>query len=950
VRLSVIIRPSGESRVVTTDSMRAIVFLLVFCGIMFPVCAQGQSPSSPRPRPDSEEGGVTIGGGQQSGGGNQGTGGGSGSGSGLGNRDSDRGGLGDRDTGGGIGDRDAGGGLGGDTGGAAQAGSQDAAPRPAGRAQRATGGSGGGGGARTISGSGGGGGTELRASSGSTLTVSAPSAFDPVMEREIEYKPLPEGGERLTLNGPMNLTDFLQAIHIATNWDVLVSPEALINLPFFLIVDKTPQEAMEILKFNDIYYEYDEADGFLKVMLVDEYLREEFGDLEEHQFQVQFADIAYIESIVTTLLSPEGRMITDNRTGRIYVWDKKDNLEEMRKKVEELDVQLLMEEFRVQYADLADIDAVFTPLLSPSGSILTDARTGHVVVWDMPERLEQMRQALTWLDVPLESRTFVLNYVDAENVVDSLEDTLTERGRIQVDPRYNTLTIADLPTRLDQMAATIESIDRELETRTWTVDYTDLEFVASQAEVFIPAEMGEIVLNEDVHQLTITGRPERLDRLDELIETWDVKRKQVHIAAYIVEVNDSVEREFNINWTYFDSRGQKPIVATGGSGFSSESTDPVRVGQLPWEVPQYGELESDNGTITRPILTNIEGETVIDKIAGNNLAFTLDYLDREDKATVLAKPTITVQDGEEAAFENATQVPYVSATTFYDTFQTGASTRNTNRVEFIDVGTILRVLPRVTEDENILLDVIAEDSTFTDKLIVANDQTSTVPQKTERRAETQLRVHSGDTVVLGGLRRNRAADRVTKTPFLGDLPGIGRLFRYPNKQSDNNTLLIFITTTIVDEYTSPESRELIAADVHVAERHRHNQKDFWGRLEDILAKGRNEISVSIGQSGDMYSAGDLVTLDELKDAFQKASERSGVAIVIRRHPRAPEEIVTSVATLAEEAGLKIVFDNEISPVVPAVKPLPDAPGTEVEISEGFEILGNEDDAAPAITE
>src|SRR5690606_16455166 len=127
-------------------------------------------------------------------------------------------------------------------------------------------------------------------------------------------------------------------------------------------------------------------------------------------------------------------------------------------------------------------------------------------------------------------------------------------------------------------------------------------------------------------------------------------------------------------------------------------------------VPLYGALELDGaGQIVRPIVTNIDGENVIDRIAGSNLGVTLNYLEEKNMATVLSSPSVAVQDGEEASVGIATQVPYVSSTTFFNNNINGlGNTNNTNRVEFIDVGTILKVLPRISAQDNILLDIAAE--------------------------------------------------------------------------------------------------------------------------------------------------------------------------------------------------------------------------------------------------
>jgi type II secretory pathway component GspD/PulD (secretin) len=767
-------------------------------------------------------------------------------------------------------------------------------------------------------------GTSLSSGGGAAVSVLGEGAFEPVFMRDIEYPELPDEGETLTyLEGPMPVNEFLQAIHLATMWNILATEEARAKTLEFIIVEKTPAQSMEILKFHGLYYTFDPDTRFLTIMTKEEFLTEEFGDVEMREFEVQYADVAYIESFVASLLSAAGRIITDQRTGRIYVWDTPDNLKYMIEAVADIDVPLEKREYMVEYADLADMEAVLTGLLSPNGRLLADGRTGQIFVWDIPNQLEQIELAVTRLDIPVESQTFEIKHIDAEDLIDSLEVVLSERGLIQVDPRYNALVITDLPARIQKIAGLIETLDRPLDTKTWVIRYAELDFIADQIETYIPAEMGDIVLNEDVHQITVTGLQSRLDQIDELINTWDIMRRQVLIEAFIVEVGTDTAREFNINWSYFDNVGNAPIVFEGGSGFQrglqdalSAGASAVSLGQLPYAVPLYGALElDDEGNINRPVVTNIDGQPVVDSVQGTNIAAMLDYLDQKNKASILASPRVVVQDGEEALFENATRVPFVSGSTNFSNASFN-SINSSNRIEFIDVGTILSVLPRVTEDENILIDVSAEDSTFILRDVVANDQTSTVPEKTVRRAETQLRVQSGETVVMGGLRRDSSRDAVDKTPFLGDLPLIGRVFQNKSKSSANSTLMIFITTTIVDHYTHPEAELVAATDADLAEAHRRNKKTFWGRLADKISNGENEIIVSIGQGGSIYSEGEGVSLSELRDAFFQAGPSVNITVVLRTHPAAPQEIVTAVTEAAMEASLKVEFDDSMTPIVP----------------------------------
>lgn len=775
------------------------------------------------------------------------------------------------------------------------------------------------------------------------VSTSGQGAFEPILKREPEYKEVPETGEKITLEGPMGIQEFLSAINLATNWNVVISPDLQdVQLRFWLY-EVTPRQALEVLKFNKLYYEFDEETKFLRVMTREEYLEREYGKTKPHEFKVAHADVTYIESVINSLLSPSGRAITDQRTNNIYVWDTEDNLKEMARIVSELDVPLKKAEFDIQHAEVPDMEAILATFMSPSGKILSDVRTGQIMVWDSPSILEQMRAAVNRLDKPVESQTFHVAHVNVQDVIDGIEPLLTERGRVQVDPRYNTLIVTDLPTRVAKIKDFIETLDKALETRTWVLNYAEPDFIAEQIEAYIPGEMGQIVVQEEVHQITVTGLPSRLDQIDALIKKWDVKRRQVLIEAHIVEVSTDVEHAFNVNWSAFANVGGAPFALHSGSGSSSiadakGSGQVASGGGLPYAVPRYGALQLDeSGSITRPLLRDITGEPIIDRYVGRNLALTLDYLDRKQKATILSSPRVTVQDGEEAIFENATKVPYVSASGYgygfgYGGYYGGGTGTDStdyyrrmsaasSRVEFIDVGTILSVLPRITEDNNILLDISAEDSTFLDKRIVVDDLERTVPQKTVRKADTQVRVNSGDTIVLGGLRNDETRHSATKTPILGDLPIVGRLFQNPNRATKNKSLLIFITTTIVDEGTMPESQQIARADEEIAKASRQMNQNTTGRLKTKLSGGKNEISVSIGQTGVIYCLGEIVSVDDLREKFFDAPKNQPVTVVIRKHPNAPIDVVNDVTEAAMEASLRIEFDNQIPPIVPSLAPL-----------------------------
>ena len=139
----------------------------------------------------------------------------------------------------------------------------------------------------------------------------------------------------------------------------------------------------------------------------------------------------------------------------------------------------------------------------------------------------------------------------------------------------------------------------------------------------------------------------------------------------------------------------------------------------------------------------------------------------------------------EALIESGVEIPYQEATS------SGATS-----VEFKEAVLQLRVTPQITPDDRIIMDLeVSQDS-------VAPISVLGVPAINTRSVATQVLVDDGETVVLGGVYSSRDTKSVDKTPFFGDLPYVGFLFKRTDIDLTKNELLIFITPKIIKENLS----------------------------------------------------------------------------------------------------------------------------------------------------
>ena len=177
------------------------------------------------------------------------------------------------------------------------------------------------------------------------------------------------------------------------------------------------------------------------------------------------------------------------------------------------------------------------------------------------------------------------------------------------------------------------------------------------------------------------------------------------------------------------------------------------------------------------------GISIPDSIIDNFTARLAAIEENGDSKTV-AKPKLLTADKKEATVKTGTEIPY---STIGDDGQT--------EVEFKEAALSLQATPQITPDDRIIMDLkINQDS--------IGDVFNGIPSINTNALETQVLVENGETIVLGGIFRSTETNATTKTPFFGDLPLIGVLFRRTEHTETKAELLVFITPRLVKDTLS----------------------------------------------------------------------------------------------------------------------------------------------------
>jgi type IV pilus assembly protein PilQ len=165
--------------------------------------------------------------------------------------------------------------------------------------------------------------------------------------------------------------------------------------------------------------------------------------------------------------------------------------------------------------------------------------------------------------------------------------------------------------------------------------------------------------------------------------------------------------------------------------------------------------------------------------ANRFLNLELSALEADGKGKLVSSPRIVTADQTKALIEQGTEFPYQQATS------SGATA-----VAFRRATLKLEVTPQITPEGNIILDLdINKDS--------RGEVTAAGIAINTKHIKTQVLVENGGTVVIGGIFELTELENEAKVPLLGDLPGVGNLFKNKQRTSNKQEMLVFITPKMI---------------------------------------------------------------------------------------------------------------------------------------------------------
>jgi general secretion pathway protein D len=244
---------------------------------------------------------------------------------------------------------------------------------------------------------------------------------------------------------------------------------------------------------------------------------------------------------------------------------------------------------------------------------------------------------------------------------------------------------------------------------------------------------------------------------------------QVAIDATVAEVTLNDSLQFGVQ--YFLQAGKIGVIntsATGGTSSSSTSTGSTSTSlpALPPTLPGF------NLVLGPPSMPNV----VINALHGVT------------EVRILSNPSLVVLDNQTATLQVGDQVPISTGTATVLT----ANNTVVSTIDYRNTGIILRVVPRINANGNVILDVEQETSA-----VAPGSASSLTPTISDRRVKSSISVASGQTVLLAGLVSDETDRTRSGMPVLDKLPGIGDLFAQQSGTKVRTELIIFIRPTVI---------------------------------------------------------------------------------------------------------------------------------------------------------
>jgi MSHA biogenesis protein MshL len=420
------------------------------------------------------------------------------------------------------------------------------------------------------------------------------------------------------------------------------------------------------------------------------------------------------------------------------------------------------------------------------------------------------------LPAAVQSRVFHLSYLDLKRF--GVSNTRISSGQVTQSGNNSTYgnTVSgggqsSTQTATDPTGRPLDVTGTSIVTRGDSDFWTGIE--ADLHALIGPKPGRSVVINRQSGLIVVHAMPNELRDVTEYIEqTAHTVTRQVVLEAKIVEVDLSDGYQAGINWGALLQRGASTYLfgqSAPASGFQANpfTTAPQSNPYLPPTASGGVNVQPGTSTpLTGFVSTPLSGAFTI---AANFADFNtfIQLLSSQGHTRVLSSPRVSTLHNQQAIIKAGTDEFFVTGVQSNTVTGTATSTSQNVQLTPFFSGVALDVTPQIAGDDAVILHIHPTISEVTDqtKTLTVQNQVDTIPMALSqiRESDSIVRAHSGQLIIIGGLMREELTKANYKTPLLGDIPGVGKLFRSEQNQRSTIELVILLRPTVVADSDWP---------------------------------------------------------------------------------------------------------------------------------------------------
>ena len=428
----------------------------------------------------------------------------------------------------------------------------------------------------------------------------------------------------------------------------------------------------------------------------------------------------------------------------------------------------------------------------------------HITFSDVPirtaiEHLARMANINYMLDPKIGyGEPDVNGQIKAEPILSIRWENITaENALLALLDNYGLQMVLDKRTGIYRITLKDPAAPPPLYTKVVQLKYASVSNMIEAAQSVLMDKRSRVLADVRTSQIIVVATDPEQTAVETLVNQLDKPTRQVLIETRLIEISSNPETKKGVDWT--QTLSAQSVSFGNGKTFGDFTTAVAPNGTY----STAGTLTTATGLGGYNWNTKSGATPDIGFLNADGLNAVLSFLNSSKDAQVMSTPRVVTLDNEMATINVYRTFPI---------FTTTAGTANTaggSSITYSNVGTMLHVTPRISANDYIWLKVVPTVSSFFGNFtqVVPNtsstgsggSQVVTAPQFDIREVTTQVLIPNSNTLVMGGLVQDNPSENSTKVPLLGDIPGVGYLFRSSDKVMNKDNLLIFITPTIVTD-------------------------------------------------------------------------------------------------------------------------------------------------------